>query len=37
MYNKTYSCDLREEISSCGWIVKGTWEELESVNKDGDY
>ena len=39
VYDEPLSCNLREMMRGCGWIIEGTWEELESVGSydDDDY
>lgn len=36
VYDDPLSCDLREQMRGCGWIIEGTWEESESFgSSDG--
>jgi hypothetical protein len=40
VYDEPLSCDLREKMRGCGWIIEGTWEESESVgsyDEEDDY
>jgi hypothetical protein len=40
VYDESLSCDLREKMCSCGWIIEGIWVESESVgsyDEEDDY